>query len=452
MNVGGKPETTAVLVLEESSPKSPTGHQQSHDKQTASGIRVQPWSEQNRMWMLRWFFLLFVGLFASICILIVSLDIILQTSANNSGGSTFTFDNPTPTGNGTVVSTQITFGTQFETFIPSPKTYIVAGAYILLIASTLFFVLNRLLTTRSQIGDIPKLYVPVKRQDLTYPVFKVIQKSLGSVLAITAARLTGGVLAEDIDWVRYGWANQGRQEVTTPQHQVVVIDDISSPTSRHSMSTSKLRKRTQSPTHARNIQELLLGTTPLSKTISCGNGTTSSPAGRPKDHWVHLRKSMLTSLSVFEAAVSSKVSQLSQDVVSIHPKTPLSDSFVTQPPGSSVPDNPASVMQSPTLSTPSPSATPLPQLPSLRFRKLSIHSNAEYIQRLVESRVDKAVWRFFIDQYRRAKFGPPTRIRAGQRIVTSEITEEEFEDAMKCLVLMVRQVGQLQVDDEDPLS
>ncbi|KAI7908142.1 uncharacterized protein BX663DRAFT_547759 [Cokeromyces recurvatus] len=119
------------------------------------------------------FFFIFL---AAVCVAISAVDVIIQALSNKTSTGSFDFRN----------------------------LAVIGGSYVLLALASFLFSCSRMLTIRGSLQDIPKLYIPIKKEDLPKKVFLKINQEFNK------AKQTRKLVAprpEDIQTV--GWAKPG---------------------------------------------------------------------------------------------------------------------------------------------------------------------------------------------------------------------------------------------------
>ncbi|KAI8887853.1 hypothetical protein K501DRAFT_241609 [Backusella circina FSU 941] len=119
------------------------------------------------------FFLIFLS---AVCIAISAADVIIQALTDKTSTGEFDFRN----------------------------MIVVGGSYVLLTLASLLFSCSRMLTVRGALQDIPKLYIPIKKEDLPSKVFTRIKNEFEEV---KQTRKRAEPRPEDIQAV--GWAKPG---------------------------------------------------------------------------------------------------------------------------------------------------------------------------------------------------------------------------------------------------
>ncbi|KAI8388477.1 uncharacterized protein BYT42DRAFT_543771 [Radiomyces spectabilis] len=119
------------------------------------------------------FFLIFL---TTVCIAISAADVIIQALTDRTDSGLFDYRN----------------------------LVVVGGSYLVLAIASLWFSCSRVLTVRGSLQDIPKLYIPIKEDDLPKKVFKKIQQGFDEAQRV---RKAAEPLPEDISLI--GWAKPG---------------------------------------------------------------------------------------------------------------------------------------------------------------------------------------------------------------------------------------------------
>ncbi|KAG2195942.1 hypothetical protein INT46_005968 [Mucor plumbeus] len=119
------------------------------------------------------FFLIFL---TAVCVAISAADVVIQALTDKTNTGQFDFRN----------------------------LIVVAGSYLLLALASLLFSCSRMLTVRGSLQDIPKLYIPIKKEDLPNKVFHKIRYEFEQAKKI---RKLAEPRSEDIQAV--GWAKPG---------------------------------------------------------------------------------------------------------------------------------------------------------------------------------------------------------------------------------------------------
>jgi hypothetical protein len=152
----------------------------------------------------------------------------------------------------------------------------------------------------------------------------------------------------------------------------------------------------------------------------------------------HYRKALLSTFAMIESAVNAR--QMGPD-----PMTQLTKEARANPTGLSI-------------STNTERSGYNTSNPGLLQRRLPMQSFTDYLQSLAEATpsVDRAIWKYYIDQYRLVRFGGtrfPRFTRDGKRCTgrtTGDISADEFRDVMKCVVVIIKALGQSRNTQEQP--
>ncbi|KAI9365919.1 hypothetical protein BD770DRAFT_439135 [Pilaira anomala] len=120
--------------------------------------------------------LFFLILLTALCVAISAADVIIQALTDKTNQGTFDYRN----------------------------LIVVGGSYVVLALAALLFSCNRLLTVRASLQDIPKLYIPIKQEDLPKKVYFKIRQEFEHA---KQTRKLAEPRPEDIQAV--GWAKPG---------------------------------------------------------------------------------------------------------------------------------------------------------------------------------------------------------------------------------------------------